>query len=463
MRRWTTVIVLLWIVSPVDAAHAAADEFQRVWASVAQGIPAEYEAQGKAPSGPREGEQKFVRSAPGSDGGRAVNSSLTLILVNWGKMNEADLKREQASAKAAGAEPIAVGDFGAFKYPPPPKPRDAGGRATFRRPPPVYHGEMSILVIEDEWRFRITLEARRSHYEYDEAKRFMLTTAQALHERLGMATAGGEASSPAPATTKQALQYATRIVLAPGEKVDPELSDAKAWQAYIDAQVKARGQTLPDGFENVAATFAKVGESMTLADGRKMNWPALLVQSIHETGFFRYGRRADAKNFNVAGLGITEDEGTTTRQKFDDLEQGVTAFFQHMSVYGTGQKIDDPLAQRTKLSQGTVAERVTNLSKNFPDRGPIALRDLGSHYKGDATTARKWSGLDPNTTTDAQHIAHVKQRIADAHKKYGGGTLGYSGDPLYCAKVMDMWLKATAEVRRLARQRHGAGDADASP
>lgn len=450
MRTVLAAVSMLAALAPA----ALADEplkFPTIWSQVVRGLPDDFEPQGETPAGPTSGEQSFRKSAPGKSG-RVVQSTINLVLETWPLPSEPQLAAERKRATDAGLEILEMGNFATLQCPSPPRPRNDAG-SIMRRPPPAFHGEMAVFVIQGNWRFKVTLDASTSHYSYDEAKALVLETAQALRVRLGMATEGEP-----PVTPQRDLQHATRLVLGPDEKVDPALDDPDAWQAWIEAEFeKRRGKNdpaFPADYRRVARTFRDVGASMKLPDERRMNWPALLVQSIHETGFYRFGRRADASNFNVAGVGITESEGTTTRQNFGDLETGVKAFFQHMSVYATGQKVKDPVAERTKLSQGTVAERVSKFIEKFPNRGPIALRDLGTQFAGDAQTARKWSGLDPNKVTDdAAHIARVKKLVKAQFETYGGGTLGYSGDPLYCGKVMAMWLRATAEVRQLAAAR----------
>jgi hypothetical protein len=434
---------------------AAPVGFESVWDAVVGGIPAEFEPGSESRPDPFSAEQRFAKLTEGSRGMPGLTSSLELQLTQArppnpladARLRAGYLARQREQAHGAGHDLVEIGEFAAFDYPEAPKPPAQDG-SPFRRPPPEYYGPMTITVVRGEWSFSLSLDAHVKHLGYEEAKGLTLGIARTLDERLRAALEGPRDGKE---DAKRALQYASRIVLDSGARVAEDLDDAAAWQEYIDAEMRARNLALPAGFDGVAAVFRDVGETMTLSDGRKMNWPALLVQSLHETGFYKYGRRANAGNFNVAGLGITEEDATTTRQKFKDLPEGVTAFFQHMSVYATGLKVERPLAERTRLVQGTVSERIVNFLGKFPLRGPISLRDLGSQFAGDVTTARAWSGL-PEKTPDEEHLARLRSRIAKQFETYGGGTLAYSGDPLYAGKVMDLWVAATARVREIAEE-----------
>jgi len=81
-------------------------------------------------------------------------------------------------------------------------------------------------------------------------------------------------------------------------------------------------------------------------------------------------------------------------------------------------------------------------------------------FAGDERTARKYSGLNDKKRKKetgaawpaSAHIARLRQRITNAHKKYGGATLAYAGDPIYGGSVMDLWVRSTAEVRRIHKE-----------
>lgn len=251
-------------------------------------------------------------------------------------------------------------------------------------------------------------------------------------------------------TTTAFAVDAPPLVLEPWEwEMIPEgLNDPMAWQEFINRKVRGLGKELPPEFEDVARTFKEEAERFVLPDGRRMNWPALLVQSLHETGFYQYGRRARAAEFNVAGLGITEDDETTTRQDFGDLRTGVRAFLEHMSVYATGRMLDVPTADRTKLVQKDVSEKVTSFLKKIRDknwnRGGINIRDLGSLPNPSAENFRevavKFGGS----------VEEFNRKYGEYARKYGpGGAVAYSGDPLYGGKLMDHYLEITPEVMRI--------------
>lgn len=450
--RITAITMIVLLTGPLAARSDAGDvHFKVLFQRMEKAVPAEYIRSGQDPRGPTRGRRVYGRIE--KDGkGQSVRSYVTFELSKGPALTEARRAHWPRYARRFKQELLEMGDYAAFRGPPKPT-RPAGTTEGQRRP-------MVIVVIHGQWRIRLELAANRAHYTYDQAKQFIISIARDMFTSLGMTLDGGGR----PPSRKKALQLATRIVLSPGENVDPTLDDPDAWQTYIEARFKEHMRNngnpdaeFPDNYKNVAETFKRVGERFTLPDRRKLNWLALLVQSMHETGFYAFGRRAHGDNFNVAGVGILEEEGRTERQDFGSLPRGVEAFFEHMSVYATGRKIPvtdaHPIAKRTRLTQNHISTKVkafiARAKQHYPNRGPISLRDMGTAFAGDAPTARKWSGL-PNTETDAAvHVERLKQRAKAQFEKYGGTTLGYSGDPLYCGKTMDLWVKATAEVRKI--------------
>ena len=442
-------------------AHRAdgADDLTSVWKRAAGVIPPEFKASGKETSRSWYVEKAFHKSTPGVRGMPARLSTFRLMLARGRALSAAGLASQRAQAKKLKLEPLDIGDYATISAPKPAAPKKSN--PLFRRPSSPNHGKISIFVIDGPWRFKLSLSARKSHFDYARAKALALRTAKAIHAQLAEPKSQ-PVGKPAPlAGGKQALSFETRLVIGPAEQQIPEdLDDAKAWQEYINAQIKARGHTLPEGFDNVAQTFRHVGREFVLSGKRRMNWPALLVQSLHETGFYKYGRRAKAENFNVAGVGITESDGTTIHQDFGKLHIGVKAFFQHMAISATGEKCTGAIAERTRNETGAIIGKYRQLQRNHPARGPIALRDLGCMFAGDERTARKYSGLNDKKRKKetgaawpaSAHIARLRQRITNAHKKYGGATLAYAGDPIYGGSVMDLWVRSTAEVRRIHKE-----------
>jgi len=436
----------------------AADDLAGAWKRAAGVIPQEFKASDKETSRSYYVEQAFHKSTPAVRGMPARLSTFRLTLAQGRPLSAAALAQQHAQAKKLGLELLDIGDYATIRAPKPAPAKKPN--PLFQRPTSPNHGKITISVVDGPWRFKLSLTARKSHFDYDQAKALALRTAKAVHGRLSEPKKPPAKKPAPPAKSKQALSYETRLVIGLKESIPEALDDAKAWQEYINAEVKARGHKLPEGFDNVAQTFGEVGREFVLPGGRRMNWPALLVQSLHETGFYKYGRRARAENFNVAGVGITESDGTTIHQDFKKLRIGVKAFFQHMSVYATGEKCTSAIAERTQNETGAIIGKYKQLKTNFPSRGPVALRDLGCMFAGDERTARKYSGLDDKKhkkETGAQwpaatHIARLRDRITKAHKKYGGATLAYAGDPLYGGAVMDLWVRATTEVRRIHKE-----------
>jgi hypothetical protein len=456
--RLALAAIAMLLACPGPHRADAANNLASTWKRAASVIPPEFKASGKETSRSYYVEQAFHKSTPGAGGMPARLSTFRLMLAKGRALSAAGLASQRAQAKKLKLEPLDIGDYATISAPKPAAPKKTN--PLFRRPSAPNHGKISIFVIDGPWRFKLSLSARKSHFDYAQAKALAMRTAKAVHAQLAEPKSPPDKNPAPPASSKQALSFETRLVIGADERIPEDLDDAKAWQEYINAQIKARGHALPEGFDNVAQTFRHVGREFVLSGKRRMNWPALLVQSLHETGFYKYGRRAKARNFNVAGVGITESDGTTIHQDFGKLHIGVKAFFQHMSIYATGEKCTAAIAERTRNETAVIIGKYKQLKRNHPSRGPIALRDLGCMFAGDERTARKYSGLnDKKRKKDtganwpaAAHIARLRQRITSAHKKYGGATLAYAGDPIYGGSVMDLWVRATAEVRRIHRE-----------
>lgn len=235
------------------------------------------------------------------------------------------------------------------------------------------------------------------------------------------------------------VSNAPKIVLGPGERVPAEFDDVSAWQQYIHETLARNGKQLPPGYGNVAEAFKEVAQELRLSGNRRINWPVVLVQSLHETGFYQFGGRVKNPNlYNVGGVGITEDTATTTPQKFHNLKNGVRAMMEHMSVYATGETVPNPVATRTAENQSFIADKSNSYRGKF---GDVTILDLGS--------------MPPNTDEKWQHwatrfhttVPELKAQYQEYRRKYGGGTVAYSGDPLYGGKLMDLWLAASSRVK----------------
>jgi len=224
------------------------------------------------------------------------------------------------------------------------------------------------------------------------------------------------------------------ILLPPGTQVPANLDNADFWRDWIEEN---RGTPLPEDFSNVAHLFKDEGEKLGIF------WPAVLVQSVHETNFFRYGGRARMENFNAGGVGITPDERTTTRQNFQTLRNGVRAMLEHVAVYADPYRMEKVIRERNELERGIrrfTADRTEEVFRfirdkydwfrtQWPDR-PVRITDLGSWAPDEQVKQMK--GYNEH--------GHTRQSIR-------GATLAYAEDPFYGAKLYRIWYRGTSYVR----------------
>ena len=179
------------------------------------------------------------------------------------------------------------------------------------------------------------------------------------------------------------------ILMQPGVTIPECLTDPSIWREWIEHR---RGKELPAPFRDVARYFKEEGERLGIY------WPAVLVQSVHETKFYLYGGRARAENFNVGGVGITLEEGTTTRQNFHTVRNGVRAMLEHVAVYADphamGPKIKEQnyreLGVRRFTADRTNQSFTTIAGKLQASRRGLGLDDAG----GDETSWRVSDQVD---------------------------------------------------------------------
>lgn len=244
------------------------------------------------------------------------------------------------------------------------------------------------------------------------------------------------------------------IKLPLGQTVAVQLNDAELWQSWIERKAKGAGGrgSLPPEFKDVAATFKKVGEEMNVF------WPGALVQSVLETGYYQY--KGDVPRhqhgFNVAGVGITKEEGKRVVQDFKTLENGVRAFFQHLQIYAGEPPKGRIISDRTRSEQRAIAGKVKALM-SLPERGGAAVRfiDLGAPPIIDPLTdpkkPRAQRKRTPGFIAMAVNYAGTIEKYNAMLAAYldsgiGGGGLRYAGDPLYAWKWYLLWNDARASI-----------------
>lgn len=188
-------------------------------------------------------------------------------------------------------------------------------------------------------------------------------------------------SSPALLTT--AARAATDL---PPVKVSHGNAVAQcATPGRLMSFIKARNPNLDAKFEALATEYMRHGEELGL------RWDYGFFQMLVETGFLTFTGDVKPEQNNFAGLGTTG--GGVKGEKFVDVSSGARAHLEHLAMY-SGQKIDKPVAERTKNIQDW--DVLTKWQKTI--KGPMTF----------AQVAKQWA---PKTRSYASDIKAVADRF----------------------------------------------------
>lgn len=138
--------------------------------------------------------------------------------------------------------------------------------------------------------------------------------------------------------------------------------------------IKARNANLDAKFESVATEYMRHGEDL------KLRWDYGFFQMLVETGFLTFTGDVKPEQNNFAGLGTTG--GGVKGETFKDVSSGVRAHLEHLAMY-SGEKIENPVAQRTKNIQDW--EVLTKWQKTI--KGPMTFAQLAKQW---APTTRSY-------------------------------------------------------------------------
>ncbi len=210
---------------------------------------------------------------------------------------------------------------------------------------------------------------------------------------------------------------------AAGSDLPPvKVSDANsvaqcATPGRLMAFIRARNPNYEEKFEPVATEYMRHGEQLGL------RWDYGFFQMLVETGFLSFTGDVKPEQNNFAGLGTTG--GGVKGEKFKDVSSGARAHLEHLAMY-SGQKIENPVAERTKNIQEW--EVLTKWQKTI--KGPMTF----------AQVAKQWA---PNTRGYASDIQAVADRFmnglckdADPYPERVAEARGAKTDPA-AVKVAD--------------------------
>ncbi len=118
--------------------------------------------------------------------------------------------------------------------------------------------------------------------------------------------------------------------------------------------LKDRNPRLEDKFASIAQLYRQHGEKL------RVRWDYAFYQMIHETNALSYTGDVKSKQNNFAGLGATG--GGAKGESFPDVSSGVLGHLQHLVAY-SGEKVDNPVAQRTREHQDGIVSKSQKLGR----------------------------------------------------------------------------------------------------
>lgn len=187
--------------------------------------------------------------------------------------------------------------------------------------------------------------------------------------------------------------------------------------------IKARNPNYDAKFEQIATEYMRHGEELGL------RWDYGFFQMLVETGFLSFTGDVKPDQNNFAGLGTTG--GGVKGEKFKDVSDGARAHLEHLAMY-SGQKIENPVAERTKNIQDW--EVLTKWQKSI--KGPMTFGQV----------AKQWAPTTRSYASDIQAVAERfmkgackdadpnPERVAEAHK----GKAGTLPEPVKVADQADV-------------------------
>lgn len=193
--------------------------------------------------------------------------------------------------------------------------------------------------------------------------------------------------------------------------------------------IKARNPNYDSKFEAIATDYMRHGEDLGL------RWDYGFFQMLVETGFLSFTGDVKPEQNNFAGLGTTG--GGVKGEKFKDVSSGARAHLEHLAMY-SGQKIENPVAERTKNIQDW--EVLTKWQKSI--KGPMTF----------AQVAKQWAPTTRGYASDIQAVAERfmkgackdadpnPERVAEARK----GKADAASEPVKVADQADVAKPAAA-------------------
>ena len=137
---------------------------------------------------------------------------------------------------------------------------------------------------------------------------------------------------------------------------------------------------------HLAPKFAAIADAYRdLGQAWQVRWDYAFFQMVLETNYLQF-RRGDGSfgdvalsQNNFAGVGATG--GGVPGDRFPDVRTGVLAHIQHLVAY-SGERVDRPVAERTRAYQGDIIEISRKLGR------PVTFADLSHRWASDRAYGR---------------------------------------------------------------------------
>jgi hypothetical protein len=192
------------------------------------------------------------------------------------------------------------------------------------------------------------------------------------------------------------------------------------------AFVATRNPKLAPKFMAIADAYRDLGGSA------HVRWDYAFFQMLLETNFLMY-KRGDGSSGDVglaqnnfAGIGATG--GGVPGDRYGDVRTGVLAHMQHLVAY-SGERVERPVAQRTREYQGDIIEISRKLGR------PVTFSDLSRRWAVDRAYGRnietiaelyRKGACTGQPTRVTMNDAGLRGAIAPP-SKLGAGSLGAGG------------------------------------
>jgi hypothetical protein len=189
---------------------------------------------------------------------------------------------------------------------------------------------------------------------------------------LAVLLASGLLASSTGTTT--AASFTPEIRLSAENRVPACVTPERLMHYVVD-----RNPNLDPRFRDIAKYFKLHGEAL------RVRWDYAFFQTLLETNYLAFkrsnGDAGDVKPHqnNFAGIGAT-GRGAPG-DSFADVSSGVLAQMQHLVVY-SGERIDSPLAARTRAKQDEIVAASRSLNR------PVRFADLTKRWAADRNYAR---------------------------------------------------------------------------